>query len=32
MTTTDQKTNPNNCTHEQLFKAISKNPTTIVQI
>ena len=27
MTTTDQKTNPNNCTHEQLFKAISKNPT-----
>ena len=27
MTTTDQKTNPNNCSHEQLFKAISKNPT-----
>ncbi len=27
MTTTNQKTNPLNCTHEQLFKAISKNPT-----
>ena len=27
MTTTNQKTNQINCTHEQLFKAISKNPT-----
>ena len=27
MTTTNQKTNPKNCTHEQLFKVISKNPT-----
>jgi hypothetical protein len=27
MTTTNQKINLNNCTHEQLFKAISRNPT-----
>ena len=27
MTTTNQKSNSHNCTHEQLFKAISKNPT-----
>jgi hypothetical protein len=27
MTTTNQKTNLNNCIHEPLFKAMSKNPT-----
>ncbi len=27
MTTTTQRINLNNCTREQLFKAISKNPT-----
>jgi hypothetical protein len=27
MTTSNQKINLNNCTHEQLFKAISKTPT-----
>jgi hypothetical protein len=27
MTTTNQKINQNNYTHEQLFKAISRNPT-----
>ena len=28
MTTITQKINQNNCTHEQLIKAISKNPIT----
>ncbi len=28
-TTTNQKTNPTNCTHEQLFKAISRIQTKV---
>jgi hypothetical protein len=30
MTTTNQKINLNNCTDEQLFKAMSKNPTPLI--